>query len=72
MIRKILFENYLLVSGMEAIKKSQQNNDIREKYMDILGKAQNKVEEMFGKSIQDAKNAFKISSVMNMTSSILA
>ena len=31
-----------------------------------MDKAQNKVEEMFSKSIQDAKNAFKISLVMNV------
>ena len=51
---------------MQAIKKSQQNNDIREKYMNMTCKAQEKVEDMFHKSIYDAKRAFRTSLIMNV------
>jgi len=61
-IRKLFTE----MGGMKVIKKSQQNNDIREKYMSLTTTAQNKVEEMFHKSIDDAKSAFKISLCMNV------
>jgi uncharacterized membrane protein len=61
-IRKLFTE----MGGMQAIRKSQQNADIREKYMSMTSKAQEKVEDMFHKSIYDAKNAFKISLYMNI------
>ena len=54
------------MGGMKAIKLSQQNNDIREKYMALTGDAQKKVENMFEKSILDAKKAFRISLYMNI------
>ena len=60
-IRKLFTE----MGGLEAIKKSQQNNDIREKYMEVTTNAQYRVEAMFEKSIHDAKSAFKISLAMN-------
>lgn len=61
-IRKLFTE----MGGMQAIRKSQQNADIREKYMTMTSTAQLKVEEMFHKSIDDAKKAFKISLGMNI------
>lgn len=61
-IRKLFTE----MGGMAAIRKSQQNADIREKYMQITSKAQEKVETMFHKSINDAKKAFKVSLYMNI------
>ena len=61
-VRKLFTE----MGGMQAIRKSQQNADIRKKYMAMTSEAQKKVEEMFHRSIQDAKNAFKISLYMNI------
>ena len=61
-IRKLFTE----MGGMQAIRKSQQNADIREKYMNMTSAAQTKVEDMFHKSIDDAKKAFKISICMNI------
>lgn len=61
-IRKLFTE----MGGMQAIRKSQQNADIREKYMKMTSTAQLKVEEMFHRSIDDAKKAFKISLGMNI------
>lgn len=61
-IRKLFTE----MGGLEAIKKSQQNNDIREKYMEVTSNAQVRVEKMFEKSISDAKSAFKVGLVMNI------
>ena len=61
-IRKLFTE----MGGLEAIKKSQQNNDIREKYMEVTSSAQVRVEKMFEKSISDAKSAFKVGLVMNI------
>lgn len=61
-VRKLFTE----MGGMQAIKKSQQNNDIREKYMNMTCKAQEKVENMFHRSIYDAKRAFRTSLIMNV------
>ena len=61
-IRKLFTE----MGGMAAIKKSQINADIREKYMTMTMNAQEKVEKMFHNSIDDAKKAFKISLGMNI------
>lgn len=61
-IRKLFTE----MGGMAAIRKSQQNADIREKYMAMTSEAQGKVEIMFHKSINDAKNAFRVSLYMNI------
>lgn len=61
-VRKLFIE----MGGIQAIKKSQMNADIREKYMTMTCNAQGKVETMFQKSISDAKRAFKISLVMNI------
>ena len=61
-IRKLFTE----MGGMVAIRRSQQNADIREKYMAMTSDAQGKVEIMFHKSINDAKNAFRVSLYMNI------
>ena len=61
-VRKLFIE----MGGIQAIKRSQVNADIREKYMNMTCKAQGKVETMFEKSISDAKSAFKVSLAMNV------
>lgn len=55
------------MGGFTAINKLKENQDLREKYMQMTGNAQDKVESMFHTSITDAKNAFKISLYMNVT-----
>ena len=54
------------MGGFTAINKLKENQDLREKYMQMTGNAQDKVESMFHTSITDAKNAFKISLYMNV------
>ena len=54
------------MGGFTAINKLKENQDLREKYMQMTGNAQDKVETMFRNSITDAKNAFKISIYMNV------
>ena len=64
--KNIIRQLFTEMGGMAAIKKSQMNADIRQKYMDMTTNAQEKVECMFHKSIKDAKKAFKISLGMNI------
>lgn len=64
--KNIIRQLFTEMGGMAAIKKSQLNADIRQKYMDMTTNAQEKVESMFHKSIKDAKKAFKISLGMNI------
>ena len=64
--KNIIRQLFTEMGGMAAIKKSQMNADIRQKYMDMTTNAQEKVESMFHKSIKDAKKAFKISLGMNI------
>ena len=64
--KNIIRQLFTEMGGMAAIKKSQLNADIRVKYMTMSTTAQEKVEIMFHKSIDDAKKAFKISIAMNV------
>jgi len=66
-VRMLLTE----MGGFTAINKLKENRDMREKYMEMTSKAQDKVEIMFQKSILDAKKGFKISLYMNIATFIL-
>ena len=59
------------MGGFTAINKLKENRNMREKYMEMTSKAQDKVETMFHKSIVDAKKGFKISLYMNIATFIL-
>ena len=54
------------MGGFSAINKVKDNQSMREKYIDMTTNAQHKIEEMFHKSITDAKKAFKVSLYMNI------
>ena len=55
------------MGGFSAINKIKDNQSMREKYIEMTTKAQTKIETMFHKSITDAKKAFKISLLMNIS-----
>ena len=54
------------MGGFTAINKLKENQNMREKYMEMTGEAQKKVEVMFDKSIRDEKKGFKYSLYMNL------
>ena len=55
------------MGGFSAIKKSKENQSMKDKYMQLTSDAQIKVENLFHSSIKDAKKAFKYSLYMNLS-----
>lgn len=59
------------MGGYIAINKIKETQSMRDKYMEMTGHAQKQIENMFEKSITEAKNGFKVSLYMNIAVFIL-